>query len=429
MASLYIRDGVWYYRFWRDGQEFRKSTGIKAPAKGTNFYKESKLQAEAVLYRKLAERTASESIEALVERLEEAIACLPQNEATARRIGIADRLRRNVSARLSIDEAWDCWVVHPNRGIANNATVNMYLGYWGRKGRSNGFRNWLAKHHSSIRFLNEITESIAEDYAAYLRSKQLAPRSFNGAIKFLFSMFKTLRSKAGLHNNIWESIRRIPNQTEGRRNLSLNEINKVCAAAEGEYRHLIILGLYTGLRLGDCATLKWDAGWHVNGTGSKLGVFLDEKLIRIIPSKTKGKNKSITIPLHPILVDMLGRLRKEMSQSPYLFPSVAKEYTSGRGYRVSARIQKLFQKCGIQTTETIKGRERVAVRVGFHSLRHSFVSLCASNNVPQTAVQELVGHGNPAMTALYTHVDHEKRIDAIECLPSIIIADQEADVA
>ena len=59
------------------------------------------------------------------------------------------------------------------------------------------------------------------------------------------------------------------------------------------------------------------------------------------------------------------------------------------------------------------------VEVGFHSLRHSFVPLCAANRVPQVAVMELVGHGSPAMNRLYSHAGDEQKIKAIAALPAI----------
>ena len=69
-------------------------------------------------------------------------------------------------------------------------------------------------------------------------------------------------------------------------------------------------------------------------------------------------------------------------------------------------------------------RRRAIVRKGFHSLRHSFVSLCAANRVPQVAIQELVGHGSPAMTALYSHADFTQKQDAINGLPAMVFDEQ-----
>jgi integrase len=41
--------------------------------------------------------------------------------------------------------------------------------------------------------------------------------------------------------------------------------------------------------------------------------------------------------------------------------------------------------------------KRAVVEIGFHSLRHSFVSMCRTSNVPLAVVESIVGHSNPAM--------------------------------
>src|SRR5256885_568245 len=82
----------------------------------------------------------------------------------------------------------------------------------------------------------------------------------------------------------------------------------------------------------------------------------------------------------------------------------------------------MFEECGIQTTEKAQHghRRRAIVRVGFHSLRHSFVSLCTKAKTPLHVVQKLVGHGSPAMTSdVYLHLDSEQKRDAIVALPQI----------
>jgi len=38
------------------------------------------------------------------------------------------------------------------------------------------------------------------------------------------------------------------------------------------------------------------------------------------------------------------------------------------------------------------------VQVGFHSLRHTFVSLCRAPNAPLSGVQSIVGHASPPLT-------------------------------
>jgi integrase len=50
---------------------------------------------------------------------------------------------------------------------------------------------------------------------------------------------------------------------------------------------------------------------------------------------------------------------------------------------------------------------RAVVEVGFHSLRHTFVSMQAEKGTSALLVQKIVGHGNPAMTQHYHHISDE----------------------
>src|ERR1039458_9308795 len=90
--------------------------------------------------------------------------------------------------------------------------------------------------------------------------------------------------------------------------------------------------------------------------------------------------------------------------------------------KLSANIQAFFESCGIKTKEEIgEGhRRRAIVRVGFHSLRHTLVSLCAKSGAPLHIVQKLVGHGNPMLTSdKYLHIDEADKQAAISNLPSL----------
>jgi hypothetical protein len=60
------------------------------------------------------------------------------------------------------------------------------------------------------------------------------------------------------------------------------------------------------------------------------------------------------------------------------------------------------------------------VEVGFHSLRHTFVSLCRESNAPLAVVESIVGHSSPAMTRHYTHVGELAAGRAVALLPSVM---------
>jgi Phage integrase family len=69
---------------------------------------------------------------------------------------------------------------------------------------------------------------------------------------------------------------------------------------------------------------------------------------------------------------------------------------------------------------------RAVVEVGFHSLRHTFVSLCRESNAPLAVVESIVGHSNPAMTRHYTHVGELAAGQAVAALPWVMGGDKPA---
>lgn len=188
----------------------------------------------------------------------------------------------------------------------------------------------------------------------------------------------------------------------------MEELQTIMAQAEGNLRLMLAIGLFTGMRLGDVVNLRWNC------------LDFDRGLARIVPKKTERYGKMVEVPLRGELIELL-REHQHNNGSELVCPKERAEHAANAG-SLTVRIQRFFESCGIQTTEEPRHghRRRAIVRVGFHSLRHSFVSLCAKAGAPLHIVQKPVGHGNPMLTAdVYTHVDSEQRRAAIAALPDI----------
>ncbi|MGO8927358.1 MAG: tyrosine-type recombinase/integrase [Limisphaerales bacterium] len=57
------------------------------------------------------------------------------------------------------------------------------------------------------------------------------------------------------------------------------------------------------------------------------------------------------------------------------------------------------------------------VERGFHSLRHSFVSICREAGVPMSTVQASAGHSSPCMRQVCTHASEGAAARAVaSCL-------------
>ncbi len=395
MSKVFKRPGLEFYygRFTVNGKQKWFSTKCT-----------DRKEAQAVADAKAQATRGNVNMEDYFTGLIALLARLPKDDQDAKRNDYASRLMQGQSSTLKILDAWQAWLDSPLKGNPGAITIRGYDAIWRR------FERWIADY--KVDYVHEITETHAQDYVADLWKSKVAPRTFNGHMMFLKSMFAVLRVKAGLLANVWANMKKMEKETQGRENFTPEELAAICSKAKGATRYMIGIGLYTGMRLGDVVNLKW----------TNIG----KDSIKIIPSKTKRKGKQITLPIHPVLRKLLNELRKQAA-GEYLFPAehdaCHKEDSS-----VSKRFQTFLEQCGIKTTEEGNGhRRRVIVRKGFHSLRHSFVSLCAANRVPQVAIQELVGHGSPAMTALYSHADFEQKQSAINGLPAMVFEKQKPE--
>jgi integrase len=234
-------------------------------------------------------------------------------------------------------------------------------------------------------------------------------------LNLLTLVFRVVKQKAKLTGNPWESPKRGGNLqrkrmiTNSRRELTIDELRKICQTATGELQTLLALGIYSGLRLGDCATLRWGE------------VDLPRAMIRRIPNKTARRNpKPVIVPIHPILRDMLAVTPLDQRRE-YVLPEMAALYIH-RTDMVTDMVQRHFKARGITLHKpgTGTGGKRAVIEVGFHSLRHTFVSLCRESNAPLAVVESIVGHSNPSMTRHYTHVGELAAGRAVALLPSVM---------
>jgi integrase len=304
---------------------------------------------------------------------------------------------------LSIAQAWNEFLASPNRPDSGESTLRQYKFQW------QAFADWMKEKHADKLTLREVTKEIAEAYASSMNHGKLSASTYNKHLNLLTLVFRVVKHKAKLGANVWEDIQRKRIVANSRRELTVDELRKVCNAATGELQILLALGIYSGLRLGDCATLRW------------AETDLARAVIRRIPNKTARRNpKPVIVPIHPALKDMLSATPTDR-RGDYVLPETAALYLH-RTDMVTDMIQRHFKTCGIILHKPGTGTDgkRAVIEVGFHSLRHTFVSLCRESNAPLAVVESIVGHSNPAMTRHYTHVGELAAVRAVAALPAVV---------
>ena len=333
--------------------------------------------------------------------------------------------------RLPLADVWLEYVRSPNRNELAKATMDGKRQVWMH------FAKWMEHFYLHVDDLAGVTSDMVAEYLVCLRT-DLCATTYNNRVCILREIFRVLAQKARLEEDPWEGVRLRPDDSHSRRELTMDELRRLLEAAkkvkvEGEQRNcssewhkLILIGIYTGLRLGDCCRLDWS---QIN---------LAQGVIQLVPEKTKRHHRRIvTIPIHPALgVALLESaecnvrgVKTENEDASHLalsnshftgpvLPRISEMYTRTRS-RVSDRLCAIFRAAHIETSVQIEGRKHKTPEATFHSLRHTFVSFAANAGVPLHIVQSIVGHESTAMTRHYYHENIAALKSAVAAIPTL----------
>ncbi len=370
---LFKRAETYYLQYTANGQRFRQCLNVT-----------TKREAEAERERILAPFVAKDEAETVA--------------AIAARLGTAKDTARALAPSLHLGLAWKAYLDAEKRKTPGKGTLGDYESMF------YALRDWLKDKHPAARTVRDVTPELARAFLRHLeRERELTGDRVNKHLFFLRAMFALLAEPAALAANPWDGIPKREHRPAHRRPLTIEEMKAIIENAEGGMKTLFMLGTFTGLRMGDCATLRWDE------------TDLHRGIIRRIPRKTARHGTAVTIGIPAILGEHLAGLERA---GVYIVPELARLYLARKEY-LSRRIQAHFVKCGLDTQGEGAGK-RAACLAGFHSLRHSYISLQAQAGTPQAVLQKLAGHKNPMMTEHYTHLSDATATATARALPAIM---------
>ncbi len=304
--------------------------------------------------------------------------------------------------RLPLADVWLEYVKSPNRNELARSTLDGKRQVWMQ------FAKWMEHFYLPVKDLSGITSDMVAEYLECIRAEVCAT-TYNSRVCILREIFRTLAKKAGLEDDPWEGVRLRPDDSHSRRELSMEELRRLLEVANkvgSEWHTLFLIGIYTGLRLGDCCRLEWS---QIN---------MAEGVIQVVPQKTRRHHQRlVTIPVHPALgAALVPRIEEKHSLlvGPVL-PEIYEKYARSR-WQVSQGLARIFKAADITTSVKLEGRNRRTPEATFHSLRHTFVSFAANAGVPLHIVQSIVGHESTAMTRHYYH----ENLDALKCAVNAI---------
>ena len=364
------RGGVYYAAWMFNGKKYRVSTG------------------------ETTEREARKRLAEIVSNFTKG------REAESVLESVKESLQRAARHNLRIADAWAEYERNKLRRAVAETTLNVY------RYRFAVFARWAA---GKVENVDDVSPAVARRFMAHI-AETASPKTFNDFLAVLSLTWKTFVADGRAADNPWTGIERKEKDTHVKSEFTAEQLDALFNATSGEMRTLFFIGIYTGLRLKDCALMKWDA------------VDLAGGFIRLIPEKTKRHKIAVSIPILPPLAEALKAARNAdggAEAGGYVMPGLAEVYQSSRGQYLSKRIATVFRHAGITTCVEVEGRKRRATDFGFHSLRHTFVSMAARAGIRQAVVQSIVGHTNAAMTLHYTHTNEADLRAAMAAFPEI----------
>ena len=245
-------------------------------------------------------------------------------------------------------------------------------------------------------------------------SRKVSTGTANTNLRIVRSCLNAAQQQSLLGSNPASRVKFLKERGQSqRREMTLEEIRRVLkVCGDTPWRGLVLTGLYTGQRLGDCARLTWQQ------------VDLANKSISFVTQKT---GKRLSMRLAEPLADYLSALPGVDDPRAFVFPQFA-----AMGENVTASLSKGFAEeilipAGLMLPRpkhhAANGTGRKAKRqvneVTFHSLRHSLVTMLKATGASNALAQMIVGHDSAAVSARYTHLSADDTADSMSKLPDV----------
>ena len=237
--------------------------------------------------------------------------------------------------------------------------------------------------------LDKITPFVIEKYRIDRKGK-VKDGTINDDITVLSHVFTTAIKAGIIGNNPCKDVKRLKVTQVKDRILSQAEIALLLDRLQGKDRLMVLVGLFTGLRLGGVLSLSWHDIDFTSG---------------IITSSHKT-GKLVSIPLSGYLRNALETYGKH-SAGDMVFE--VRALTCAVVVEYSTHFSALFKRLGIHNFT-------------FHNLRHTFSSILQGElGIGAVVVQGMTGHSSLGMLQKYSHTGLDNKRTAIQALTDHVL--------
>jgi integrase len=283
----------------------------------------------------------------------------------------------------------DSWKSIPRKAKLSKKYVNSCGTIFRR------FTDFIKAWDPKIFHLSEINEKIVSAFLKCEEDRGISGKTYNDVVKLLRTSWNNLLP--GFPN----PLRKIPGKsaaTRFRMPFREEQLEKILEVAGDDdfIFPIIVVGICTAMRRGDCCLLRWK------------DVDMENNFISVKTAKTGAP---VEIPIWELLRGVLveaGDLWKKNNTCSntnrhnnecYVFPEQAAMYLKNPD-GITLRVKKVLSKAGISVVadcsqvegKTDEPRLRKASDYDFHSFRVTWVTLALSRGVPMEIVQRVTGH-------------------------------------
>ena len=177
------------------------------------------------------------------------------------------------------------------------------------------------------------------------------------------------------------------------------ELQKLLLSVRGtQIEFPVYMAVYYGLRRSEISGLQWSAVDFDYKTitirRTIVGCFVDGKYTCVEKERTKTKKSLRTLPLMPVIEQMLLRMKDKQEAEKKFFGNSYK----GVGY-IYVHEDGEYYNPNYITCEFIKHLKRKSFRhIRFHDLRHSCATLMRHEGIKMEDIQKWLGHSQLATT-------------------------------
>jgi integrase len=239
--------------------------------------------------------------------------------------------------------------------------------------------------------LDKITPFVIEKYRIDRKGKAaVKDGTINDDVTVLSHVFTTAIKAGIVDKNPCKDVRRLKVTQVKDRILSQAEIALLLDELQGKDRLMVLVGLFTGLRLGGVLSLSWNDIDFTSGiitSSHKTGKLVSIPMSEYLRSELQSYGKHST-------GDMVFEVRA-------LTCAVVVEY--------STHFSALFKRLGIHNFT-------------FHNLRHTFSSILQGElGIGAVVVQGMTGHSSLGMLQKYSHTGLDNKRTAIQALTDHVL--------